>query len=185
MSELVSVREFARQIGCSDVAVHKAIKAGKIVHGYVRVAKNKYKINPEVAATEWGKHFNPNYERSPNIREKIGGANPPPPPSQDPEKPSGTRSLAEVKRLNAEVKLQLDAIELKRKKGELVDKRAVYAALYEAGQTIKNQVLGVADRTIDGILAAPSRNDAHTILYKALVEALETLADTNTIKLPE
>jgi hypothetical protein len=184
MSELVSVREFARQIGCSDVAVHKAIKAGKIVHGYVRVAKNKYKINPEVAATEWGKHFNPNYERSPNIREKIG-ANPPPPPSQDIDKPSGTRSLAEVKRLNAEVKLQLDAIELKRKKGELVDKRAVYAALYEAGQTIKNQVLGVADRTIDEILAAPSRNDAHTILLKALVEALETLADTNAIKLPD
>lgn len=182
MSELVSVKEFARRIGCSDVAVHKALKAGKIVKGYVNVAPNKWKINPDVAAAEWGKHFNPNYERSPNIRQKIGESKA---PAVEVEEPKTGQSLAEIKRLNAQVKLQLDAIELKKKRGELVDKRAVYAALYEAGQTIKNQVLGVADRTIDEILAAPSRNDAHTILYKALVDALETLADTNGIKLPE
>jgi hypothetical protein len=96
-----------------------------------------------------------------------------------------SRYLAEIKRLNAQVKLQLDAIELKKKRGELVDKRQVYTALFEAGQTIKNQVLGVPDRILDEMLAASSRNEAHTILYKALVQALEALADTNKITLPE
>jgi hypothetical protein len=182
MSELVSVREFSRQIGCSDVAVHKAIKAGKIVKGYVKVSPKKWMIDPDIAASEWGKHFNPNYDRNENIRAKIGDG---PKAPAEVEEPKTGQSLAEIKRLNAQVKLQLDAIELKKKRGELVDKRQVYTALFEAGQTIKNQVLGVPDRILDEMLAASSRNEAHTILYKALVQALEALADTNKITLPE
>lgn len=185
MSELVSVREFSRQIGCSDVAVHKAIKAGKIVKGYVKVSPKKWMIDPDVAAAEWGKHFNPNYDRNENIRAKIGTAAPPAGAAPEVDVPKTGQSLAEIKRLNAQVKLQLDAIELKRKRGELVDKRQVYTALFEAGQTIKNQVLGVPDRILDEMLAASSRNEAHTILYKALVEALQALADTDKIQLPE
>lgn len=184
--EAISIREYSRQRGCSDTAVRKAIKAGKIVRGVIDRDTKRPRIIPAIADQEWAENTNPNYERQTRSGGTAAPVSPPPAPGIDRPPATGVqRSLAETKRLHAEIKLQQDALELKRKKGELVDKRAVYAALFGAGQTIKNQVLGVADRTIDEILAAPSRNDAHTILYKALVESLQSLADTNAIKLPD
>lgn len=172
MSELISVREFARGIGCSDVAVHKAIKTGKIVKGYVKRDGLPGKINAAVAAQEWGKHFDPSYDRNPNIRSNFGrGAAPPPSDERT------TKSLAEIKRLTAEVRLQAEAIELKRKKGDLVDKKAVYTALFAMGRELKNNIMNIPDRYIDAILAAPTRNDAHTVLTNALIEALETMTE--------
>jgi phage terminase Nu1 subunit (DNA packaging protein) len=48
--EKISIREFARRLGCSDTAIHKAIKAGRIVEGYD--AEDK-KIIPDIAEAEY------------------------------------------------------------------------------------------------------------------------------------
>jgi hypothetical protein len=176
MSELISVRDFARRVGCSDVAVHKAVKTGKIVKGYVKNGDGPGKINPAIALKEWGKNYNPSYDRNPNIEGTLLPGQQESKAPNLPPSPHG-KSLAEIKRLTAEIKLQESAIELKRKRGELVDKKQVYNALFAMGRELKNTVMNIPDRYIDAVLAAPTRNDAHTVLTNALIEALELLSE--------
>lgn len=176
MSELISVREFARRVGCSDVAVHKAIKSQKIVKGFVYGKDGKGKIDPEVAAQEWGKNFDPNYTSNPKLRQTIGEAA----GSSIPEDSVATRSgssIADAKRAQAILKAKLLDIELKEKQGKLVDKALVYQSLFAAGQEVRAAILAVPDRIIDTLMACDTRNEAHTMLLGALIDALETVSD--------
>lgn len=106
---------------------------------------------------------------------------PEPEPEPEPEvqqtKPGERKSIAELKRLQAELRVQRDAVELAKLKGKLVDKDKVYSTLFAFGQELRTSLLSLPDRVIDDILAAPSRNDAHLILTKELITALAALAD--------
>lgn len=196
MSKAVSIREFARILGVSDVAVGKAIKAGKIVDAIDWSNPKRPKIDPVRAAEEWGKNYDPtrmqteklgsgfkvvekdqNLLSEKNTKEKKSDGfevvrdNPEPHPSQ------GGRSIAEIKRQTAEVKLRLAAVELKHKQGQLVDKEMVYRSLFAAGQEMRTALQSIPDRCIDNILSADNRNEAHTILYTEITNALERLVE--------
>ena len=189
MAEKVSIREFARRVGVSDVAVGKAIAAGKIVQAIDYTNPKRPKIDPDVALQEWGKNYDPSYQRTDKVNERMGEgvktpkptkAKPKPPsPDSEPETPQqpGAKSLAEIKRQAAEVKLHISAIELKEKKGQLVDKDKVYKALFAAGQEVRTAFQAVPDRVIDDILAAKTRNEAHSVLFNAIADTLETLSE--------
>lgn len=170
--EVISVREFSRRVGCSDVAVHKAIKAGKIVRGVKRDGRGRPAIIPDIALIEWGKNYDPNYVSNSKLKENLSGA---PPSEQAPSADAG--SLAAAKRAQAVFKAKILEIELKEKQGRLIDKQQVYMALFEAGKEVKTSIMSVPDRVIDAIYSAKSRNEAHTILTKALVEALDILSE--------
>lgn len=176
---LMSIREYARHIGVSDTSVHKAIKSEKIVNGVV-IIDGKKKINPDVATSEWEAHKDPSYERtykSGHTNSSVVSK------SVDVAKVStissgGERkSLADIKRDTAEVKLHIAAIELKEKKGQLVDKERVYKALFSAGQEVRTTFQSIPDRVIDEILSAPTRNDAHAVLFNAIADGLEQLSE--------
>lgn len=65
MEELISIREFARRVGCSDTAVHKAIESGKISKDCLNYDNPKRpKIYPEAALKSWGRNYAPNWEQS-------------------------------------------------------------------------------------------------------------------------
>jgi hypothetical protein len=183
MTAKISIREFARTLGVAEGTVRKAIDSGKIVNGVWRDPETgRPSIIPDVAASEWGKTYNPAYDRSPALRGKFVEKTPEPAAPAAPAAPSAPipgsgKSLAELKRLTAEVRLQREALELREIKGQLVDKEKVYNALFAIGQEVKATVLTVPDRVIDSILAAPSRNEAHTLLYSALVQALEAVSE--------
>jgi hypothetical protein len=179
----ISIREYSRRRGVSDTAVRKAIASGKISRGVIDQDTKRPKILPGIADMEWESYTNPNYERVRKSERlaRSGPIRPPAAPTPPADAPapdiSGKKPLAEIKRLTAEVGLNLAAIELRKKKGELIDRKSVYSALFEAGQEVKNAVLGVPDRYIDAILAAPGRNEAWAVLNEALIEALQTVAD--------
>lgn len=193
MAEKVSIREFARRVGVSDVAVGKAIAAGKIVQAIDYTNAKRPKIDPDVALQEWGKNYDPSYQRTDKVNELMGEGAIPPKPTKaakptkpkppvddsEPEAPQrpGGKSLAEIKRQAAEVKLHISAIELKEKKGQLVDKDKVYKALFAAGQEVRTAFQAVPDRVIDDILAAKTRNEAHSVLFNAIADTLETLSE--------
>lgn len=170
----ISLREFARRLSVTEGAVRKAIKDGKIVAGVQYDAKGRPSILPDVAAKEWGRNFNPAYPRNEVFYGKLetaaGDGN-----SAAPE-PQG-RSLVEIKKMQAEIKLQLDAIELRKAKGELVDKKKVYAQLFTMGQEVRAAFQAIPDRVTDSVLAARDRADAHKILSDAISETLTHLAD--------
>lgn len=181
--EKISIREFARRLGVRDTSVHKAIKSGKIVAGLV-MEGDKKAILYDVALAEWKGSRDPTYAyRSPALSAKLetGGpvvpgapAPPPAPAAQD----GGDTSLAAAKRAQAVLKVQQMRMELEKMKGNLVEKNAVYAALFEAGSLVRSTVLSVPDRVIDDIMAQKTRAAAYQILYDALVDALGTVADS-------
>jgi len=118
----ISIREFARRMGVTDGAVRKAIRVGKIALGVIYDEKGRLLINLEVATAEWSKNFNPNYERNDNLHKNLTAAS----ASQDGQiqPPALTgRSLIEIKKMQAEVRLQLDAIELRKAKANWWTKR--------------------------------------------------------------
>jgi hypothetical protein len=181
----VSIREFARIVGVSDMAVRKAIAAGKIVEAIDYTNPQRPKIDAVKAAQEWGKNYDPSYERSDKVSESINVETHKAPRRSDvdtgipnlPHPSEGGRSLADIKRQTAEVKLRLAAVELKQKQGQLVDKDLVFRSLFAAGQEMRTALQTVPDRCIDGILAAKDRNDAHVILYNEITTALERLSE--------
>lgn len=192
MAEKLSIREFAKRVGVTDVAVGKAIKAGKIVDAIDWTNPKRPKIDPELALKEWGKNYDPSYHRTDKVTERLGSTSDTPepkraprksttsakePPSGEPQPTSGGKSLAELKRQTAEVRLHREALELKQKRGELVDKQKVYRALFSAGQEARTAFQAIPDRVIDDILAAKTRNEAHGILFNAIADTLEMLSD--------
>lgn len=194
MAENLSIREYSRWladrgVNVTDVAIGKAIKAGKIDKAIDWTNPKRPKIDPELASQEWGKNYDPSYHRKDSITEKLGEtvsvskpkSNPKPkgkPKEDEPEQEDGTRkSLAEIKRQTAEVKLHREALELKKTRGELVDKQKVYRALFSAGQEVRTAFQSLPDRFIDDILAAKTRNEAHGVLFNAIADTLEQLSE--------
>ena len=193
MAEKISIREFSRRVGVSDVAVLKAIKAGKIVDAIDYTNPKRPKIDPDLALKEWGKNYDPSYHRTDKVTESMGQIVPTPEPTKraprksttssnelpsgEPQPTGGVKSLAELKRQTAEIRLHREALELKQKRGELVDKQKVYRALFSAGQEARTAFQAIPDRVIDDVLAAKTRNEAHGILFNAIADTLEMLSE--------
>lgn len=96
----------------------------------------------------------------------------PPPPAI----PQGD-TISELKRKTQAIKLQSDALTLQERRGALVDKSKVYAALFEFGKEMRLAIQTVPDRVVDAMLSAGNRTEAHVILTKELHAVLERMAD--------
>lgn len=186
-NEKLSIRQFAKLVGVSDVAVGKAIKTGKIVKAIDWSNPKRPKIDPILAVKEWGRNADPSSGRSDKITDTMEvipkGKKVSPTEKYEvvretePHPAQGGRSITEIKRQTAEVKLRLAAVELKQKQGQLVDKDLVYRSLFAAGQEMRTAMQSIPDRCIDNIMAAQDRNEAHTILYNEITYALERLSE--------
>lgn len=179
-SQVISIREYARRLGCSDVAVGKAISSGKIVKGVAYKPNGKIAgVYPEVADKEWGANRRTAYKRNDKLAQQLdqaAGTQAPqggtPPPQE-----KGFVTRAEADRAKAIFDAKIKELDYKERLGQLVDKRKVYNALFAAGHQLRAAVMAVPDRVIDDIRAEPDRNNAHAILFKALSEALESMTD--------
>jgi hypothetical protein len=169
----ISLREFARRLSVTEGAVRKAIKDGKIVKGVQYDEKNRPAILLVVAAKEWGRNFNPAYPRNEVFYGKLEAAS----EGGTPAPESQGRSLVEIKKMHAEIKLQLEAIELRKAKNELVDKKKVYAQLFAMGQEVRAAFQAIPDRVTDTVLAARDRAEAHKVISDAIADTLTQLSD--------
>lgn len=173
----VSIREYARSKGVSDTAVRKAIKAGKIKGGYDEAGK---KIIVDVADSEWGDTIIPvPAESEPKLKAAANEAD----PGAQGTTGEGVfldkdETYAEALRKDLIIKANLNALKLRMKEGEVVEKSKVYKELFAFGKQIRLRFQSVPDRIIDDMLAAPGRNEAHMILFNAISDVLEELAGT-------
>jgi hypothetical protein len=193
---IISYREYGRRRGCSDTAVRKAIIAGKIFEGVARNKRGKaLGIYEEIANREWAMNHDPVRERVSQNGESTArfmeveaeGEQSPSAPSEPTTKPraipkegynpANENTLAAAKRAQAVYKAKLSELEYKQKAGQLVDKQEVYKQLYGAGQELRQAFQTIPDRFIDDILAAKTRNEAHQILFNAVADVLEGLAE--------
>lgn len=190
--ETISLREYARRREVSDTAVRKAITAGKIVQGRV-FDKGVPRIIESVANQEWDQ-YESRKERTPRptptpAPEPVKSAKPHAQTpatvaeySSEPPKPAAG-TLAAARLIQAQLKAKMMETELKEKLGKLIEKDKVYAALFSAGKELRVNLMAIPDRYIDDILAAGSRNEAHTVLTNALADILESIADASKIDL--
>lgn len=173
----ISIREYARSKGVSDTAVRKAIKSRKINAGYDEATK---KIIPEIADREWGDTI---------IQVTHDNEPPPAPPAVNGEQAAGKEqsnsgegifldkdeTYAEALRKDLIIKANINALKLRMKEGEVVEKSRVYKELFAFGKQIRLRFQSVPDRIIDDVLAAPGRNEAHLLLFNAITDILDEL----------
>lgn len=180
----VSIREYGRRKNVSDTAIRKMIKAGKIVKGLV-YENGIPRINIEEADKEFtlyessptrGAKKEPEVKAEQQKRVTPPKQHPEPKaPEPHPEPPAGT--LAATKLITAKLKAKDLELKVKKLQGLLVDKSKVYSALFSFGKEMRVNMQAIPDRFIDDILSAGSRNEAHTILFNAISDALESLTD--------
>lgn len=164
----VSQREYARMLNISNEAVSRAVKEGRIKRGWDAKAA---KIIVEHADKEFGLL----HRKTTVPLEDPPGEDLPPQQNPGNLQLSGSSSYGEAKRVREIIQAQLAALDLKQRKGELVNKEEVYKQLFSFGQQIRVSILIIPDRVIDNILAAKSRAEAHGILLAELHQALEGL----------
>lgn len=187
----VSIRQFAKDRGVSDTAIRKAIIAGKIVEGKT-IENGQPRIIPEIATVELDfydskkgepktvKTEKAKVKQVTTVKEKVIEQ---PQQSGEAVKPPAVGSLAAVRLITAQLKAKMLEVDLKTKSGLLIDKSKVYSALFGFGKEMRVNFQAIPDRFIDDILSAGSRNEAHTVLFNAITDALESLSDLGKIEL--
>lgn len=185
-TEKISKREFARRVGVSETAIRKAIKDGRIVKGYDPEGKRK-SIIYEVALEEYSANHDPVRAtiKKPKTRK------PKPEALQDIQADAEVavaveddgqlhidfnKSRAEKMAYEAKIK----KIEYNQKQGLLVERDAVYKALYSKGKEIRTALEAIPDRIVDDVLASQTRNEGHSLITKAINEVLTILADSSS-----
>lgn len=166
----VSGREFSRIVGRSEMFIRKLIAQGVLV-------KDGKKMDEQLNLKRMIDH---GYLRPDEIRVGNAPANIPTPkpvdvPRETLDKYEGI-TIAEARRLRAIADAETARLQADKLKGELVEKRAVYAELFEMGQVLREKIQAVPDRVIDLLLSQPSRTEAHNVLADALRDVLNEMS---------
>lgn len=165
----ISIREYARRRGCSEGAVRRAIGDGRIASkAVVRNPHNgRPMVLPNLADSSWREVIKGN---NPKLADNVASA-------ATEHAPVPGRSLIDIKRMSAEIELQLKALELKERRGALVDREKVYSSLFSMGKELRQEFENIPDRVIDSILVSDNRNAAHNVLAGAIADVLEKISE--------
>lgn len=172
--EPISIRKFAGLCTVSEAAIRKAIKAGKFDKGYK--PKDKTFI-VSIALKEWEERHTHRRVQKPGLVDILAGA------AKTPTEPGSNTdndhmTVTEAVRLEKVYLAKKRQAEWEEMSGKLVDKDAVFKALFEIGKEVKQTIEQIPDRCIDEIFACKDRNEAHILLSKFISEALLSVATT-------
>lgn len=184
----VTQSQYAKDRGVSESMVRKWISTQRIVLGVYRDDKGRPWVIPHVADDELRKNLDPAYQMKAQTRAMLEGKAAPepqaatttPPPSKDDEPRGG--SINELKKAHLLLKVKREKMELDKRAGELVEKRAVYRALFEFAAMLRSDLEAIPDRVTDDMLAAEDRHTAYSILSDDLHRVLNKFAEMNELK---
>ncbi len=171
MEQLVSNREFARRVGVNEANIRQYITAGNFSTNAFGVdTKGRKKLNWPEAKKEW---------------DAFGGGS----KKELPSNPNaGTElveddlpEIAESRRANEYYRAMTAKIEYQKEKGELMLRAEVEAQLFEAGANVRKALQSVPDVCVDSVMAASTRHEAHSIMYKAIEDALFSLTGLSKV----
>lgn len=180
----VKLTDFERLTGLNGRTVRAAVKTGRIPAEFVRRPDGNpatpYYIDPQPAAVYWYNNINNNRPLSKMVKEGLAAYI----ETFDYVEAVGTgtpeeqMSFNEAQRRERAAKARIAELELLEKEGTLVAKAMVDTELFAAAQEIRNALLVIPDRIIDQVIAeSGNRNKAHGIIYNAIADELEKLAD--------
>lgn len=190
MSELISLREYARRRKVTLGAVQKAIKSGRITA--LPDAKGRPKIDPEVADVQWARNTDPVQSARANgglipensaaggvdpIGDTAGGAGlvgtAAPGASQAPESADYNREKARREAAMA----ALAELELAEKRGQLLNGVETRKAIFEAAGTIRDRQMAIADRCSADLAAESDPQKVHKRISDELRMGLQELTE--------
>lgn len=192
MTDIVSIREFARRIGVSLPAVQKAIKNGRIV-GLTNDKGRLTGIDWDSQKDAWTANSDPSRRRV-TLAYSPEGTEATPYPSGEgtsrggrPRKdgtatkgaeappPSGGMSLAEIKKAREAVNLQRDKLKLDAEKKVLVPADAVKKDMAYIASIVKAGLLSIPDRVSAELAGVTDPHLIHSILMNEINSAMEEL----------
>ena len=175
MSELISLREFARRLKIGEKTIRDGVRSGRISKGVISV-DGKPQIDYETALEEVA---NSGLGQKSIIAKKKSLK------SDDSENDSSTSDIndCDIPALGVSIKRKeywisrIRESEAKKIEGELVRKDIVYSQLYEFGKQMQNNLLSIPDRITDSILHEQNRDKVHRTIYDAIWTVLNKLSE--------
>lgn len=188
--EAISIREYARRRGCSDMAVHKARKAGKIGPAAFTVngRNGRPMIYQSVADKMWKENFTPvvqNEKLAERFVDGIGEEEPVVPETKvkqapgkkeeiDPKDKQMLVASKKAKEYYGAKKLQL---QYEKEAGLLVEKEKVYKALYAFGNELRTALLSIPDGIVDLVQSAETRAEGIEVMTTAIIKELDRMSE--------
>ena len=172
-SGALSLRKLAHELGATDGAIRKVIKAGRLKDSIGRDSKGKPTCKDLAAAkVEWAK----NRTRPPSNGKAVTSRTPGPIPGEQPTSRRPT-SLADAMlrvTFQREVKLELENMKAR---GQLLDAAEERRRDFECARTVRDNILNVPDRLAAELAAESDPGRVHRRLDDELRAALEVLAE--------
>lgn len=163
---MLSIRGYARARGCSQTAVQKAIRAG-------RIALTEGKIDSEAADRAWARNTDPAQQRgtlvAPAGREGADGAVP------------GTLTYASARARREAALAEMAEIELQRQRGELVQTKAVCERIRALARGARDMLLALPDRLAPRLAGESDPFECHRILLEELERVCCEIADGKVV----
>lgn len=169
----VSIRAYSRHRGVSDTAVHKAIKAGRII------LEPDGTINTEKADQQWEANTNKAQQRP---KKKVGSLSALGAVSetlQETAPTGGDTTFNQARTANEVLKAQAARVRLQQLKGELVDRAQALSHVYKLARAERDAWQSWPSR-ISAQMAAELEVDSHTLyvtLENYVRQHLSELAD--------
>lgn len=186
MPGYMTVMDYAKTRGCSDVNVRIAIRKGKIKEGAVRDELNRIHVMKEVADKEWdaARGINDLVQSNRREREKnpeafygYDGSSRNRREEDDDEGDSTDPSILEAKRKNEWIKVETNTLILEEKRGKLVDAEKVKSEVFELARMVRSNMLAIPDRLSPKLAAERDERKVHKELVFEIKKALRELQE--------
>jgi hypothetical protein len=170
MPKAISIRKFSTLVGVSHTAVNKAIKSGRLLRSVVVGPTGEVVgVDPETGVQEWA-------ENSPDVVSTSTKAL----NDEDLPLPAGL-SYADARAVREVYQARLAKLLYEEKMGRLVDSKMVEEQAGDMARLLRQAILNVPLKYAHELFAAPDVN-AHTEIHtKALIEALEQVANERSL----
>ena len=170
--ELISQREYARRKGISNVAVNRAVKAGRItlVDG---------KIDPVLADRQWAENTDPSTPKN-SITGKpkqVRGKDEVSKPMDLGEETSTSPSYAKARAAREVYNAQNAKLDLDIKRGTLVRADEVRIAAFNMARKTRDQLIALPERLSTVLAATEEAGEVHKILEEEIERICLEIAD--------
>lgn len=187
MSELISLREFARRVNIGEKTIRDRIANGKITNGVI-YESGKPKIDYELALQDINDvGFKVQIKQEPKEKKLTK--------EQDEKLDALVDLMKNVSDIPASMKDALlkkehylgkiKELEFKEKDGTLVKREVVYSQLYGFHRQIRNNLLAIPDRITDELLTLNNRDKMHRLIYDSIADELEKLSSIENLNLKD
>ncbi len=187
MSELISQREYARRRGISNVAVHKAVKAGRItlVDG---------QVDPSTADRDWPSKTNPGQlahraqapgrQADPDAGQEAPAADPPDThngaESGDKKNGSGA-AYGQARAIREGYQARLAKIEYEKQVGALVSADEMRVQAFKVARTARDSLLSMPDRLAPVLAGENNQFEVHRIMSEEIRRVCNDIANAKSL----